>query len=64
MSQGRRKHSPAFNAKVALDAVLGEETVAKLTPSLPGPPQLDSVLEESRCGVICYPSIALEVLQS
>ena len=30
MSQGRRKHSPAFKAKVALDAVRGEETVAQL----------------------------------
>ena len=31
MSQGRRKHSPAFKAKVALEAVRGEETVAQLT---------------------------------
>ena len=30
MSQGRRKHSPAFKAKVALEAVKGEETVAQL----------------------------------
>ena len=30
MSQGRRKHSPAFKAKVALEAVRGEETVAQL----------------------------------
>ena len=30
MSKGRRKHSPAFNAKVALEAVKGEETVAQL----------------------------------
>ena len=30
MSQGRRRHSPAFKAKVALDAVKGEETVAQL----------------------------------
>ena len=29
MSQGRGKHSPAFNAKVALEAVRGEETVAQ-----------------------------------
>ena len=29
MSQGRRKHSPAFKAKVALEAVRGEETVAE-----------------------------------
>ena len=30
MSQGRIKHSPAFKAKVALEAVKGEETVAQL----------------------------------
>ena len=30
MSQGRRKHSPVFKAKVALEAVRGEETVAQL----------------------------------
>ncbi len=30
MGQGRRKHSPAFRAKVALEAVKGEETVAQL----------------------------------
>ena len=30
MSKGRRKHSPVFKAKVALEAVKGEETVAQL----------------------------------
>ena len=30
MSQGRRKHSPAFKAKVALEAVPREETVPQL----------------------------------
>ena len=30
MSKGRRKHSPAFKAKVALEAVKGHETVAQL----------------------------------
>ena len=30
MSKGRRNHSPAFKAKVALEAVKGEETVAQL----------------------------------
>ena len=30
MAQGRRKHSSAFKARVALDAVKGEETVAQL----------------------------------
>ena len=28
MSRGRRKHNPAFKAKVTLDTVRGEETVA------------------------------------
>ena len=32
MSQGRRKHSPAFKGKVALEAVRGEETVAHWPP--------------------------------
>ena len=31
MAQGRRKHSPAFKARVAQDAVKGEETVAQLS---------------------------------
>ena len=30
MSQGRRKHSPAFKAQVALEALKGQETVAQL----------------------------------
>ena len=30
MSQRRRKHSPVFKAKVALEAVKGQETVAQL----------------------------------
>ncbi len=30
MSKRRRKHSPAFKAKAALEAVKGEETVAQL----------------------------------
>lgn len=30
MKENRRKHSPAFKAKVALEAVKGEETVAQL----------------------------------
>jgi len=30
MSKERRKHSPSFKAKVALEAVKGEETVAQL----------------------------------
>ena len=30
MSQGRRKHSPAFKARVAPEALKGQETVAQL----------------------------------
>ena len=30
MSKERKKHSPSFKAKVALEAVKGEETVAQL----------------------------------
>ena len=30
MSNGRRRYSPAFKAKVALEALKGEETVAQL----------------------------------
>jgi transposase len=30
MKEHRRKHSPAFKAKVALEALKGEETVAQL----------------------------------
>ena len=33
MPKDRRKHSPAFKAKVALEAVRGEETVVQLTGS-------------------------------
>ena len=33
MSKERRKHSPTFKAKVALEALKGEETVAQLAAS-------------------------------
>ena len=36
MSIGRRKHSPAFKVKVALEAVEGEDTVAQLNQSQGG----------------------------
>ena len=34
MKQNRRKHSPSFEAKVALEALKGEETVAELASQL------------------------------
>ena len=30
MTQGRRKHNPSFKARVALEAIKGEKTVAQL----------------------------------
>ena len=30
MKQSRRKHSPSFKARVALEAIKGEETIAQL----------------------------------
>ena len=46
MAQGRRKHSPAFKARVALDAVKGEEAMAQPGRSVRSPPGPDSILEE------------------
>ena len=43
MSRERRKHSPAFKAKVALEAMKGEQTVAELSARF-GSPQPDSSL--------------------
>ncbi len=34
MKESRRKHSPAFKAKVSLEAVKGEETIAQLASRL------------------------------
>ena len=50
MSKGRRKHSPALKAKLALEAVTGEETVAQLAARHEIHPRTDSSLEESPCG--------------
>ena len=50
MSKGRRKHTPAFKAKVALEVVKGEETVAQLVARYEGFTPGDSNLEESPCG--------------
>ena len=33
MKQSRKKHSPAFKAKVALAALQGEETIAEYWPA-------------------------------
>jgi len=30
VTQGRRKHNPSFKARVALEAIKGEKTVAQL----------------------------------
>ena len=55
MSQGRRKHSPAFKAKVTLEAVKGQETVAQLSTKYevhPGPIQAwKKALTEGAAGV-------------
>ena len=34
MKQSRRKHSPSFKAKVAMEALRGEETIAELPAGL------------------------------
>ena len=46
MFRERRKHSPPIKAKVALEAMKGEQTVAELAARFEGPPQPDSDLEE------------------
>ena len=47
MSKQRRKHNPAFKAKVALEAVKGEETVAQLAARYQVRPRPDSGLEKA-----------------
>ena len=50
MSRERRKHSPAFKSKVALEAMKGEQTAAELAARFEVPPQSDSDLEEGLSG--------------
>ena len=47
MSKERRKHSPSFKAKVALEAVKGELTVAR---PVRGPSRPDPGMEEGIAG--------------
>ena len=46
MTRERRKHSPAFKAKVALEAMKGERDGGRSGRPVRGPPQPDSDLEE------------------
>ena len=39
MKESRRKHSPSFKAKVALEALKGEETVAQIAARYEVPPK-------------------------
>ena len=56
MSKGRGKHSPAFKAKVALEAVRGQETVAQFAARYevhPGQTQArNKALVEGTSGVL------------
>lgn len=46
MKQNRRKHTPSFKARVALEALKGEETIAELANRFEGSPKPDSQVEE------------------
>ena len=47
MKQSRKKHSPAFKAKVALEALKGEETTAEIAGRFEVHPSQVRNLEES-----------------
>ena len=49
MKQSRKKHSPAFKAKVALAALQGDQTIAQLA-SRRSPSQPDTRLEKGTGG--------------
>jgi transposase-like protein len=50
MKQSRKKHSPSFKAKVALEALKGEETTAEIASRFEGPSQPGAYLEEGDGG--------------
>ena len=43
----RRNHTPAFKAKVALEALKGEQTIVEIDPTLPDSSEPDYRVEEA-----------------